>query len=95
MGSKTGHEGGGTGTVTKTASKWAGARKVPIRTLTARIHSAFSEASNALHSFRTAGFVQGLGPYEQDTPTTDQMKTRAMERILATCIMARPESVQM
>ncbi len=34
---------------------------VSIRTLTARIQSAFSSVLNALHSFRTAGSVQGLG----------------------------------
>jgi hypothetical protein len=32
-----------------------------ILTLTARIHSAFSLVLNALHSFRTAGFVQERG----------------------------------
>ncbi len=32
--------------------------KIFTRTLTARIHSAFSSVRNALHSFRIAGFVQ-------------------------------------
>ena len=71
----------------------ASARKIFTRTLTARIHSAFSSVRNALHSLRIAGFVQGPLPYEQDTPTADHMMTRATESVLWMC-MAEREGTQ-
>jgi hypothetical protein len=54
-----------------------------IRTLTARIHSAFSSVVIALHSFRTTGFVQVDLMYNEDTACADQRKVRrAVERSL-------------
>jgi hypothetical protein len=63
MGLKLGHEVGGTGTVPGIPPQNdRNARGNLIRTLTALIHSAFSLVLNALHSFRTTGFVQGPLP---------------------------------
>jgi hypothetical protein len=62
MGPKLGHEAGGTSTVASRLRMTANAKEILIRTLTALIHSAFSSVLNALHSFRTTGFVQGPLP---------------------------------
>jgi hypothetical protein len=59
--------------------------EVAIRTLSARIHSAFSSVLNALHSFRNSGFVQeflGRGTEAEDTSAEEQRMARATEKTL-------------
>ena len=59
MGSDLGHEPPETSTEFRICfSKTVNVRRTSIRTLMARIQSAFSSVVNALHSLRIAGFVQ-------------------------------------
>ena len=62
-------------------NKTSDLRRLSIRTLIARIHSAFSSALNALHSLRMAGFVHEHSSYE-DICSADEKKARALERSL-------------
>jgi hypothetical protein len=50
------------------------------RTLTARIHAAFSRVLKALHSLRTDGRVQDLFLGEYGVPNTDEMMARETKR---------------
>jgi hypothetical protein len=82
MGSEPSHEAAVTSTGFRICiRKTTNARRVSMRTFTARIHSTFSSVLSALHSLRTIGFVHEHSSYE-DTCSTDQRKVRAIERSL-------------
>ena len=89
-----GHEAGVTGTTTRRPHKNGNYVGWALRTLTARIHSAFSLVLNALHSLRIAGLVQVGGVPVQDTETADQKTARATGKSVRTN-MARWGNAQM
>ena len=89
MGSEPCHEAAATSTVFQICfNKMTNLRWMYIRTLIARIHSAFSLVLNALHSLRTAGFVHRYSSYE-NTLSADQRKDKRTERSLQANISGR------
>ena len=86
MGPKLGHEAVVTGTVDEDRMSIQSESVAILRTLTARIHSAFSCVLNALHSLRMAGFVQERFFSEYGWSSADQKVARARENSLRTSI---------
>jgi hypothetical protein len=90
MAPKLGHGAGETGTAPEDRVSITTMRReapIIIRTLTARIHSAFSQVLNCLHSLRMAGLLhEFLCSEEQDTPAVDTRMTRATGKGLRTSI---------